>query len=216
MKQMLTKILMISGALLVSGAFAIAQQQQLPGSTLPQQQQQQQQQPNPGLNSPSMQPQDAMEQQRGNPMMQQMEDREFVHGAIQSGMAEMQLGQLAEQKAASPDVKQFAQKMTQEHAQLNNEIKPIAQQLGVKQPKAISKKCKKLEAKLQGLSGSQFDDAYIKAMMKDHENDLLNFQHEVETTQNPALKQAAQQGEQVIQSHLKLIKQIAKDHGVKA
>lgn len=211
MKQILAKVLMISGALLVGGAMAMAQQQP-PGSAMPRQQQ-----PNSGVNSPPMQQQqETMEVQEREPVMQQMEDREFVHSAMKSGMAEVQLGQLAEQKAASPDVKQLAQKIVQDHDQLLSEMKPFAQQLGVKQPKAVSKKNEKLDAKLQGLSGAQFDDAYLKAMVKDHENDLSNFRHEAETTQDPKLKQAAQQCEQMIQAHLKLIKQVAKDHGVKA
>jgi putative membrane protein len=71
-----------------------------------------------------------------------------------------------------------------------------------------------LMAKLQGLSGQQFDDAYIKAMVKDHKKDNDDFQAEASQTQNPALKQVAQQGGQVIQQHLQMIEQIAKNHNL--
>lgn len=209
MKQMPGKVLMVTGAVLISGALAMAQEQR-PMSP--------QQQTNPGLNAPATQQPGAMQQQQQmqNPAMQRMQDKDFVHTAMQGSMAEVQLGQLAEQKASSPDVKQFAQKMTQDHAQLNQQMKPIAQQLGVRTPKRLSKKAEKTDAKLQALSGTQFDNAYIKAMVKDHENDLSEFRHEAQSTQDPALKQAAQQGARVIEQHLAMIKQIAKDHGVKA
>lgn len=211
MKPLLLRTFMVSGAILLSGAMVMAQQQP-PGGGMQTPQQAPQQNPNPGLNSPSMEQQSQMQQ---NPQLQKMEDQSFVEHAMQGSMGEVQLGQLAEQKSSSPDVKQFGAKMAQDHSQLDSQMKPVAQELGVKTPQKVSKKDKKLDAKLQGLSGSQFDDAYIKAMVKDHENDLSEFRHEARTTQDPQLKQAAEQGAQVIEQHLAMIKQIAKDHGVK-
>lgn len=210
MKQTTFKIMTVSVALVFGGAMAMAQQR--PMESAPQQQQQQQ--TNPGLNSPTMQRQTTMQQQ--NQGMQQMQDKAFVRKAMEGSMAEVQLGQLAQQKSNSPDVKQFGEKMQQDHSKLDDQMKPIAQQLGVEPPQKISKKDEKLDAKLQNMSGTQFNDAYIKAMIKDHENDLQEFRREAENTQNPQLKQAAQQGAQVIEQHLALIKQIARDHGVKA
>ncbi|HEV2464642.1 MAG TPA: DUF4142 domain-containing protein [Acidobacteriaceae bacterium] len=208
MKQLLLRTFMVSGAIMLSGAMVMAQQQPSNGGMRTPQQN-----PNPGLNSPQTQQQGSMQQ---DPSMQKMQDRDFVRKAMQGSMAEVQLGQLAEQKSSSQDVKQFAQKMTQDHSQLDNEMKPIAQQMGVKTPDKISKKDEKLNAKLQNMSGKDFNDTYIKAMVKDHESDLSAFRQEAQTTQNPQLKQAAEQGAQVIEQHLAMIKQIAKNHGVKA
>lgn len=209
MKQLFIRAFMVSGAIILSGAMVMAQQRPSTGSM-----QTPQENPNPGLNSPTAQQQSEMQQQQ-NQSMQRMQDKEFVRKAMQGSMAEVQLGQLAEQKSSSQDVKQFAQKMTQDHSQLDDQMKPIAQQLGVQPPAKISKKAEKLNAKLQNMSGKQFNETYIKAMVKDHENDLSEFRHEAQTTQNPQLKQAAEQGAQVIEQHLAMIKQIAKDHGVK-
>lgn len=149
-------------------------------------------------------------------MQQNMSDQAFVSKALQGGDAEVQLGQLAQQKSQSSDVKDFGQKMVQDHTQLGDQMKPIAQQLGVKEPKGLSKKDKQLMAKLQGMNGPQFDDAYIQAMVKDHKKDLSEFKEEADTTQNPNLKQAAQQGAQVISQHLAMIQQIAQSHNVSA
>jgi len=73
-------------------------------------------------------------------------------------------------------------------------MKPIAKQLGVKEPKEPSKKDKQLIAKLEGLSGPQFDEEYIKAMVKDHQQDLREFKDAAKMAQDPNVKQAAQQG----------------------
>jgi putative membrane protein len=69
-------------------------------------------------------------------------------------------------------------------------------------------------AKLEGLSGPQFDEAYIQAMVKDHKEDLKEFKDEAQAAQNQNVKQAAQQGAGVISQHLQLIQQIAQSHNV--
>jgi putative membrane protein len=104
--------------------------------------------------------------------------------------------------------------MVEDHTQLGEQMKPIAQQLGVKEPKGPSKKDKQLMAKLEGLSGPQFDEAYIQAMVKDHQEDLKEFKDEAQTAVNRNVKQAAQQGAGVISQHLQLIQQIAQTHNV--
>jgi putative membrane protein len=209
MKQIALRILTVSSIAVMSGALAVAQQQPMgssPGSTSV----------NPGATTPGMNnAQQIQEAQQQNSSEQSMQDRAFVHSALEGGMAEVQLGQLAAQKGTSPEVKQFGQKMVDDHTKLGDQMQKVAQQIGVREPKGLSKKDKELVAKLNTLSGPQFDDAYIKAMVKDHKKDLSDFQSEASNTQNAALKQVAQQGAQVIDGHLQTIEQIAKSHDVK-
>ncbi len=58
-------------------------------------------------------------------------DKKFLKEAMQGGLAEVQLGQLAAQKGNSEDVKQFGQKMTEDHSKLNQQMQPMAQQVGI-------------------------------------------------------------------------------------
>lgn len=141
-------------------------------------------------------------------------DRLFVKKAIEGGNAEVQLGQLAEQKAQSPDVKKFAQKMVTDHTQMGEELKPIAQQLSMAAPTGIPAKDKMLYKKLEGLSGNDFDREYIKAMVKDHHEDLKAFRDEENSTKDPQLKQTVAHGASVISQHLQLIEQIAQQNHV--
>ncbi|MBB6144853.1 putative membrane protein [Silvibacterium bohemicum] len=207
-KRIRSGFAVFAGTALLSGATLFAQM--APGGGA-----QQQQPTSPGAtgsaNNPGMGT-DATQQNAaaGNAM----QDKDFVHSALQGGMAEVQLGQLAAQKGSSDDVKQFGQKMVDDHTKLGEQMKQVAQQLGVNPPKEVSKKDKQLMAKLQGLSGQQFDDAYIAAMVKDHKKDSDEFKGEIAQTQNPALKQVAQQGDQVIEQHLQMIEQIAKSHNL--
>jgi putative membrane protein len=149
------------------------------------------------------------------PAGQSFGDQAFVTKALEGGMAEVQLGQLAQEKSQSNDVKQFAQKMVSDHTQMGDKwFKPVAKELGVSEPKGPSKKDKKLIEKLQALSGPDFDTQYIQAMVKDHKQDLKEFQAESEAAQDPNLKQVAQQGTKVISQHLQMIDQIAQNHNV--
>jgi putative membrane protein len=197
--------LAVAGAMLLCGSMGLAQMNQPSspgGQSTPGQ--------NPGQN-PSMDPQMNNMQQAGQPSPI---DRMFVKNAMQGGVAEVQLAQLTLQKSSNDQVKQFAQRMVADHTKMNEQMKPVAQQLGVQVPTDVSKKDKKTLAELQGLSGPAFDQAYIKDMVKDHKKDLSDFQTEASSGSDPTVKDAANQGSQIIAQHLQMIQQIAKDQNV--
>jgi putative membrane protein len=106
--------------------------------------------------------------------------------------------------------------MIDDHTKLNEQMKPVAQQLGVTVPDQISKNDRKTIAKLQALSGSAYDQAYIKDMVKDHKQDLNEFQMEASSGQDQTVKDAANQGSKVIAQHLQMAQQLAKDQNVPA
>jgi putative membrane protein len=141
-------------------------------------------------------------------------DKAFVKKALEGGMAEVQLGQIALQKSNNGEVKQFAQKMVDDHTKLGDQMKEVAQKLNVKVPDSVSSKDKALMAKLQALNGDSFDQAYIKDMVKDHKQDDNDFKSEAQRASDPDLKQVAMQGEQVISQHLQMIQQIAQKNNI--
>lgn len=141
-------------------------------------------------------------------------DKKFVHSALEGGNAEVKLGQLAAQKGNSEDVKQFGQKMVDDHTKLGDQMKQIAQQQGIKVPDGIPAKDKALQGKLNSLSGADFDKAYIKAMVQDHQKDLSEFKKEASSGNDTSIKGAASQGAQVISEHLQMAEQIAQKHNV--
>ena len=129
-------------------------------------------------------------------------------------MAEIQLGQLAAQKAGSEDVKSFAQKMVTDHTDLNDEMKPFADSLGVHPPKKLSSKDQAEYNKLNSLSGDDFDKEYLAYMLRDHHEALREFRKESENTPDPSLTAAVDKGEAVIRQHTHMVTVLAKSKGV--
>ncbi len=104
--------------------------------------------------------------------------------------------------------------MVDDHGRLGDQMKSVAGQIGVEPPTTLTPMDKALEVRLQALSGDDFDKAYIKAMLKDHEKDLAAFQKEANTGTSSAVKDAAAQGQQVVSAHLDMIREIAAAHNV--
>ncbi len=207
-----SKILLFSAAALLAGATVFAQMQ--PGGMG-------QQPPMPG-HDPSQQPGAQPGQPSyGGPGMNpgnspSMADQAFVKSVMESDAAEVQLGQLATTKSQSDDVKKFGESMVENRKRLDDQLKPIAKELGVSEPKGPSKKDKQLIASLEGMSGTQFDEEYIRAVMKDHQKDVKDFQSAAQTAQDPNVQQTARTDAPVLEQHLHAIEQIAQAHNVQA
>lgn len=206
-KRIARKIGIVSAPVLLAGALLAQNPGGGGGGQQPNTPSQQQQPPSATTGSPGT--------GATAPTSQNLGDQAFVTKALEGGMAEVELGKLAADKSQSQDVKQFAQRMVNDHSQMGDKwFKPVAKELGVSEPKGPSKKDKKLIEKLQGLSGQQFDTEYIQAMVKDHKADLKDFQGEAQAAQDPNVKQIAEQGSKVVSQHLQMIEQIAQNHNV--
>jgi putative membrane protein len=131
-------------------------------------------------------------------------DRMFADKAAQGGLAEVALGQLAEQNAGSQQVKDFGQRMVTDHSRANQKLQQIAQTQNITLPSAPDSKDQAVQRRLSGLKGAAFDAAYTQDMVKDHRQDIAEFQHEAQSGQDPALKAFAQQTLPILQQHLQL------------
>src|SRR6476660_4993049 len=105
-------------------------------------------------------------------------DHTFVMQAAKGGLAEVQLGQLAADKASSDEVKKFGQRMADDHSKANDELKTLAQSKNITLPSEIGPEEKALRDRLMKLSGPAFDQAYMKAMVSDHVKDVNEFKLE--------------------------------------
>ncbi len=158
---------------------------------------------NPALTNPDM----------AEPATPNVADQAFVEDTLKGNDAQVQMSQLAQQKASSGDVKEFSQRMIQIHTQLNQQLVPLAKHLDVSQNQKPSREQKKEIAELQQLSGSAFDTAYLQAMAKEQQNTLKQFKRE-ESAPNPVLQKVAKLDEPVLTQHFQILQKIAQTHNV--
>jgi putative membrane protein len=130
-------------------------------------------------------------------------DEKFASEAASGGIAEVKLGQLAQEKAASQKVKEFGQKMVNDHSKAGDELKEVAQKEGLRLPEEMSPQDQATYNRLSRLSGEQFDRAYERAMLTDHEKDVAAFEREASSGKNEALKQFAARTLPTLKEHLK-------------
>ena len=144
-------------------------------------------------------------------------DQEFVREVLEDGANKVVLGQLAQKKSQRDDVKKFAQTMAEDSSQFNEKVLArVAKLVGVVEPKELSKKDKQLAASFEALSGPQFDEEYIKLMLKENKQDLKEFTSEAHNTEDASMKTAAQYGMNIISQHLESLELIAQKHNAAA
>ena len=143
-------------------------------------------------------------------------DASFYKKAAEGGIAEVQLGQLAQNKSSTQSVKEFGAMMMKDHSAANEKLKAIAEAKGVKLPTSASVMQMASKTKLEVLTGSAFDKSYIKGMVEDHQEDIKEFQKEASSGQDPDAKAFAVATLPTLKAHLKKIQEIASAQGLNA
>jgi putative membrane protein len=134
-----------------------------------------------------------------------MADTNFILAAAQGGMTEVKLGELASTSGVRDDVKSFGQMMVKDHTAINDDLKALAAQKGVTLPNSLDAKHQEMVDKLTALTGSEFDDAYIAAMIKGHKKDAKAFKAEAAATTDADIKSFLDKSIPVVEAHLQHI-----------
>src|SRR5215207_2061260 len=135
-------------------------------------------------------------------------DHKFAMEAAMGGMMEVELGRVAAQKGASDEVRQFGQRMVDDHSKANEELMQVASGKGMTLPAAPDPKHQAEMQKLSALSGEKFDKEYVKMMVKDHKKDVAAFQKEASAGADADLKSFAARALPTLQEHLQMIQRI--------
>ena len=129
------------------------------------------------------------------------DDVEFAVEAADDGMLEVQLGTLALTKASSPQVKQYAQMMVDDHTKANDELKALAQQKNITLPTTLSNESQRIydnfKEKTEG-----FDKDYMDQMVKDHRDVIDDFEEQAKEGEDAQVKTWASSKLVALQSHL--------------
>jgi len=136
-------------------------------------------------------------------------DMAFAREAAIGGMAEVELGNLAKQKASSSDVKQFGDRMVTDHNKGGEELMQWAQSKNLTLPAELDAKHKALRDRLAKLPTDAFDRQYMNEMVMDHQHDVMAFKREASSGKDADLKAWAAKTLPTLEEHLKMAKDAA-------
>ncbi|HAJ64468.1 MAG TPA: DUF305 domain-containing protein [Cyanobacteria bacterium UBA11369] len=132
-------------------------------------------------------------------------DRQFIIDAAQGGMAEVRLAQLALQRSRNEQVREFAQRMIEEHTRANQELMRLATQKGVTPPATPGPKYEAAMRQLMQLSGESFDRAYMsEGGLNGHLESAAIYQRQAMLGQDPDLRAFAARILPRVQEHLQM------------
>ena len=132
------------------------------------------------------------------------QDRNFIMDAAMGGMEEVELGRVAAQKGMSAAVKQFGQRMVDDHSQANSELMSLASSKGITLPTELDQKHRAEVTKFSAMSGAEFDREYTKLMVSDHRKDVSEFEKQSTRGTDADLKAFATKTLPTLQEHLRM------------
>ena len=143
-----------------------------------------------------------------NPAMIDAAAKNFTNDAATGGIMEVELGNMAEQKAKSQGVKDFGKMMVDDHTKINNNLKDIASKKDLDLPAEITPDQRKDIDELSKKSGTDFDKAYVDMMVDDHKKDIDAFKKAEGNVSDNDIKNFITNSLPVLQKHLDAIQGI--------
>ena len=132
------------------------------------------------------------------------QDHDFIMDAAMGGMMEVELGRVAAEKGMSDAVKQFGQRMVDDHSKANSELMSLASSKGMTLPTELDAKHRDQVTKFSAMSGAELDREYTKMMVSDHRKDVSEFEKESTRGTDADLKAFASKTLPTLQEHLRM------------
>lgn len=136
-------------------------------------------------------------------------DRLFAQLLASGGKAEVELGQLAAERAGGEPVRAFGKRMAQDHDKGNAQLMELADAAKIPLPDALTPEDQALREKLAGLQGAAFDDAYMRAQITAHQKTAQLLSWELSNGQDKQMQQFAGKLLPVVMDHLAEANRIA-------
>jgi len=131
----------------------------------------------------------------------------FLQDAIQGSVAEVQMGQLAQQNGSSKDVQAFGQVLVTDHSKSMDEASALAESMSVEVPTEPKAEAQKEYEKLQELKGAEFDKEFAEHMVMGHQKEIEKFEEQAQSGDDE-VAQFAKQTLPVLNTHLDMAKKI--------
>jgi predicted outer membrane protein len=140
-------------------------------------------------------------------------DEEFLKAAIGINLAEIEAGQMAQDKGESDGVKDFGKMLVNDHKKANEEATRLAEENKITPPNAASEKEQEAAKKLSGLSGAAFDTEFVNHMATGHEEAIAMFKDKADDGDN-AISTFAKNTLPDLEKHLETAQSLMQEEGI--
>lgn len=166
-------------------------------------------------------------------------DEKFIREAAIGSKMEIKMGKLGTEKAQNAQVKQFAQRLIDDHTKAGTELKQLASSKGITLPQddtassssSSSDRTQVREKpdasadhsehgqhqaqmkKLEQLSGAEFDREFVKMAVADHQKDVKEFEKQAQKSSDAEIKAFAQKTAPILREHLQQAKSLESQVG---
>jgi putative membrane protein len=134
----------------------------------------------------------------------------FMDKAWNIGNFEIQAGREAQNKANTQGFLDYARMIVRDHTNMDDDLKPMAQQGGLKTPDALDKEHQNLLQQLSSMTGARFEERFRTQQIDGHEKALKLFENYAKNGQNADLKRWAQNGIPMLEKHLRDAKALSR------
>jgi putative membrane protein len=141
-------------------------------------------------------------------------EKMFVKKAAMGGMTEVALGKVAAANGGSDEVKDFGNQMVKDHTTINDNLKEVAGKMGLEVPAELDAPHQGMVDRMNKMSGPAFDKAYVKAMVKDHQMDVAEFEKAEGMVKNEDLKKFISDSVPTMKEHLDKIQKFNQANGM--
>jgi putative membrane protein len=138
-----------------------------------------------------------------------VQDRLFAKLAGAGGLAEVELGKLADRKAENSSVKEFARRMVEDHTKANEQLVKLANHAGIALPGELDPEHKAMKATLDQVSGTAFDLMFMQGQVVDHQKTATLLLWEIDQGQEAELQRFAAATLPIVLAHLEHAKALA-------
>jgi putative membrane protein len=136
------------------------------------------------------------------------QDKLFAQLLGAGGMAEVEFGRLADGKAQNSSVKEFAQRMVQDHSKANEQLEKLAKQASIPLSSELGPDEKAMKDELDKTSAHSFDLAYMQGQLIGHQKAIVLLQYEIGQGQDGELQRFAAESLPVVLGHLEVARAV--------
>ncbi len=134
--------------------------------------------------------------------------RDFIVEAAKGNAGEVELGKVAADKGQAESVREYGKRLATDHGEANDRLRKVADEAGVSWPSAGTEEQRELMDDLSDLSGAEFDERFMEAMVKDHKKDIEKYEEMSEDASYPPLKAYVQSTLPKLKEHLTLAEKV--------